>query len=149
MLVFEMINNELIMNRIAVIREDVNRLKLIQEMSLEGFKKDPDNYAIAEHHLRRTCEAVLDMGRHIIAKSSFRKATDYTEIIDILSENKVIPSEFAEEFRKMAGFRNRLVHVYWEVTPEELYQVIKDNLDNFVKFYEYILKYTKKVAGEK
>lgn len=144
MQVFEMINKELIMDRISIIRDDVNRLKLIRDMSLSEFKKNKDNYAIAEHHLRRICEAALDIGRHIIAKRGFRKATDYTEIIDILSENTVIPTEFAGEFRKMVGFRNRLVHVYWEIAPEELYQVIKNNLDSFVEFYGYILEYIKK-----
>jgi len=27
----------------------------------------------------------------------------------------------------MAGYRNRLVHLYWEVTPEEIYEKTSGN----------------------
>jgi len=135
------LNKAMLMDRIGAIREDVARLKLIRTLSLSEFKINPDNYAVAEHHLRRASESVLDIGRHIIAKSDFGKAMDYTEIIDILGQNNVIPLKFAKEFRKIGGFRNRLVHVYWNVSPEELYNVIKNDLNKLTDFCRYILKY--------
>ncbi len=47
------IDKKLIMDRISGIREDIKRLESIKRMSLEEFKKSPDNYAIAEYHLRQ------------------------------------------------------------------------------------------------
>lgn len=41
----------------------------------------------------------------------------------------------------MVSLRNRLVHVYLEVSPEKLYQFITTELDDFEKFIKIILKY--------
>lgn len=138
------IDKKLIMDRISGIREDIKRLEAIKRMSLEEFKRNPDNYAIAEHHLRRASESVLDIGRHIIAKDGFAPARDYTETIDILGQNNVIPKEFAREFRKIGGFRNRIVHMYWKISFEELYQTIRNDLKKLNDFCGYILKYIEK-----
>jgi len=35
------------------------------------------------------------------------------------------------DFRKMAGYRNRMVHLYDEVTTEELYRICAEHLDDF------------------
>ncbi|MBU4246113.1 MAG: DUF86 domain-containing protein [Nanoarchaeota archaeon] len=113
-------------------------------MPLSEFKKNPDNYAIAEHHLRRASEAVLDIGRHIISKGGFSHPEDYTQIIDILGQNEIIPEPFAKEFRKIGGFRNRMVHAYWKVSFEELRQTLKNDLDKLTDFCKYVLKYLEK-----
>jgi len=39
----------------------------------------------------------------------------------------------------MAGYRNRLVHGYAEVTAEEMYQIIKTKLEDFERFAEFII----------
>jgi len=43
----------------------------------------------------------------------------------------------------MAGYRNRIVHLYWKIEPKELLSVIKENLEDFEKFIEYIDKFIK------
>jgi len=52
------------MERIALMRTSVYRLKEFRKMEEEEFLVNPDNYAIAEHHLRRALECLLDIGRH-------------------------------------------------------------------------------------
>lgn len=139
------IDKKLVIDRIATIKEDIKRLEAFKSITLEEFKRKPDNYAIADYHLRRASEAVLDIGRHIISKGKFSQPRDYTEIIDVLAENKIIPPDFAKEFRKIGGFRNRLVHMYWKVSFEELYQTIKNDLDKLAEFCKYVLNYVEKV----
>jgi uncharacterized protein YutE (UPF0331/DUF86 family) len=34
----------------------------------------------------------------------------------------------------MTRFRNRLVHIYWEVDDNELYQILQTRLDDFRQF---------------
>lgn len=41
---------------------------------------------------------------------------------------------------EMAGYRNRLTHFYFEVTPKEMYKIIQNNLGDFDKFLKYIKK---------
>jgi len=43
----------------------------------------------------------------------------------------------------MASYRNRLVHLYWKITPEELLSVIKEMFNNLEKFINYIEEFIK------
>jgi len=45
---------------------------------------------------------------------------------------------------EMAGYRNRLTHFYFEVTPKEMYKIIQNNLGDFDKFLKYIKKILEK-----
>ncbi len=47
-----------------------------------------DNFAIAEHHLRRALEAVLDIGRHIVAKKGLGRPEDYRGIFELLGHGR-------------------------------------------------------------
>lgn len=139
------IDKEKVKTLIAEIQESLARLSGFRDISLEDFKNDKDNYAIAEHHLRRALEGVLSLGTHILSRiPGGAKAKDYTEVLLSLGKFKVLPTDFAQKIRQMAGYRNRLVHLYWEVTEEEMLDKIKTRLDDFEKFCEFILKYLKK-----
>ncbi|MBS1250816.1 MAG: hypothetical protein MAG431_02412 [Chloroflexi bacterium] len=38
----------------------------------------------------------------------------------------------------MAGLRNRLVHLYWEVDESILYTILQNDLDDFDQFKAYV-----------
>jgi uncharacterized protein YutE (UPF0331/DUF86 family) len=43
----------------------------------------------------------------------------------------------------MAGYRNRMVHFYREVTPEELYQIVANNLKDIESFNSEIAAFVR------
>ena len=47
-------------------------------------------------------------------------------------------------FRKMAGYRNRMVHLYDEVTTEELYRICAEHLDDFDNIIDPIMTWLRK-----
>jgi uncharacterized protein YutE (UPF0331/DUF86 family) len=71
---------------------------------------DRHKVAAAESYLRRSLEALFDIGRHILAKRFAYPATEYREIAKGLLEKKVLEAKEAELMREMAGYRNRMVH---------------------------------------
>lgn len=44
----------------------------------------------------------------------------------------------------MAGYRNRLVHLYNQVSEEELYEIIRNNLKDLKYFVEQVMEYLTK-----
>ena len=110
-------------------------------MTEDDFVSDADNFAIAEHHLRRSLETVLDIGRHIIAKQALGRPADYTEIFDILGREGVLPREYVKKNRGLPGYRNRLVHLYHDVTVKELHTIISTRLSDLEEFCRHIVKY--------
>lgn len=58
-----------------------------------------------------------------------------------MGKQKIVPMEFAEKrLAEMAGYRNRLTHFYFEVTPEEMYDIIQNPLSDFDTFLGHIKK---------
>ena len=96
--------------------------------------------AAAESYLRRSLEALFDVGRHILVKRFAFPATEYKEIARGLLDKKILDEDEAELMRKMAGYRNRMVHFYHEITPEELYEICLNHLDEIKLLLDRMLE---------
>lgn len=66
-----------------------------------------------------------------------------------MGEADIIPNEFVPQLREMAGFRNMLVHVYWEVDLEKVHEILNNNLEDFEKFASYVAKFLLKNEEER
>jgi uncharacterized protein YutE (UPF0331/DUF86 family) len=115
-------------DRLQWVTEMVDGIKHLPYGDTESFLADPRNVAAAESYLRRALEALLDLGRHIAAKGYGVAATEYRAVPDALERAGVLTAEEASSLRLMAGYRNRMVHFYAEVTPRELADICADHL---------------------
>ena len=48
----------------------------------------------------------------------------------------------------MTRFRNRLVHIYWDIDTDVVYQILQENIDDFRRIHEVIVDYFNKKAEE-
>lgn len=122
-----------IARRVVVDRLDLvdNLLREIRALPLEDrqhFFADRRNIWAGESCLRRSLEALLDLGRHILAKGYGLGISEYKEIGMKLQEQGIFLAKEAEIIRVLAGYRNRMVHFYHEVSPEELYEICAHQL---------------------
>lgn len=136
-----------IKNLTAEIQANIRELKKFSSLSFEDFHKDKRNYGLSEHHLRRALEGILTIGTHILSRLPV-KTKDYQEIIISLGDYGVIPKDFSEKNKKLASYRNRMVHMYWEVSEKEIHQIIKEHLTDLEKFCQYYLDYVRNESGK-
>jgi len=120
-------------SKLAIVREAISELEKIGiEFSQEEFERNKEKFAVAEHFLRRALEAVFDIGGHIISRFPYspgKRPKTFKEIALELGEKRVVDSKFAKDkLVEMAGYRNRMVHFYDEITPKELYLIITKDL---------------------
>jgi uncharacterized protein YutE (UPF0331/DUF86 family) len=144
------VNISKIRNIFAQIEEGIKELETLSKLTLTDFLSDKRNYIVAEHYLRRSLEGILTIGSHFLSRIN-AKTKDYQQIILSLGEHGLIPKDFAERNKNLAVYRNRLVHVYWEITPEEIYTVINQHLNDLIEFcnyYQAILANLKKYGLE-
>lgn len=87
--------------------------------SLEAFTADAQTTAVAESYLRRSLEALLDLGRHMLAKGFGEPAAKYKAIAAGLERHGVLDVPTARLLRTLAGYRNRMVHFYHELSAED------------------------------
>ena len=90
------INKDTILTKLGEIQEDMVKLKTMGNLTLEEFKTG-ENFAIAEHYLRRGLEALFETGAHILSRLPGKRPSGYKDIARLLGELKIVPSDFAEE----------------------------------------------------
>ncbi len=124
------VSRQSIGERIAMIDELLRRIRGLPLLNEKAFFGDYRNVYTAESALRRALEALADAGRHILAKGFADATQEYKAIARRLGEYGVLDSAIAKQFEQMMGYRNRLVHFYDEVTPEEIYLICRNDLDD-------------------
>ncbi len=141
-MVISNLNIKLIEDRIGFINKAIARLRKLSRLEELVFLEG-DTPAIAESYLRRSLEAIFDVGRHIMAKTAGKAAVEYKEIAKALGENGVVSKRLSEKLILMAGYRNRLIHFYHEVSDTELYVILRDHLNDMEEFVKEIKDFIK------
>ena len=99
--------------------------------------------ASAKYNLIVAIEGAVDLCNHIIAKNGFRTPEDYADTFKAMEERGAFDQKFTKGLMQMARFRNRLVHIYWNVDNSEMYRIIQTKLPDirrFLKEYGAFLK---------
>lgn len=78
-------------------------------------------------------------------KDNFGSDRHHRKFLEKIEGFKIVPMDFAEEkLYEMAGYRNRLTHFYFEISPKEMYEIVQNRLDDFRIFLKYVKKLIKK-----
>ena len=142
------INGSIVADKTAVVRRMLEAIATLPLGSQTEFLANPHDAAAGESYLRRGLEALLDLGRHLLAKGFGVAVTEYKEIAAGLRDRKVLTPDLASLLIEMAGYRNRLVHFYDEVTPLELYRILAERRHDLEKVLDALLAWISSASRE-
>ena len=125
---------------ISEIKESITDVRKFTEVSQKEFWADKRNILAVEHLLLRAIEATANICSHIAARKLQKGVESPAECFELLEKEKLINKNLSTSLRRMARFRNILVHRYWEVDERKVYQYAKENLVDFEKFIEIVSK---------
>ncbi len=134
---------KVITDRIAWVRHMLAQIRALPLDTWDTFRADPRNVASAESYLRRALEALLDLGRHLLAKGFGQVVVEYKEIGLALERVGVLDRKQGELLRILAGYRNRLVHFYHEISDFELYTICTSQLGDVEAVVEALVAWLK------
>jgi len=116
----------------------------------EKYENDPILQGSSERFLQLAIESCLNIGNRLISIHQFDNPIDtpetYADIFLQMKNLGVIDEAFCERLIKMAKFRNRLVHLYWEIERQMVYRIIQENLDDFKLFQEKVVAFLKQTG---
>lgn len=138
------VNLNIVSQRAVWIKEMIEALQDLPIENRQKFLSNKHTIAAAESYLRRALEALFDIGRHILARSFGAPVTEYKEIAQGLLERKILQKKGADTLRQMAGYRNRMVHFYHEISPEELQEICAHHLDDINTLLNKLLDWVRK-----
>ncbi|NVM21529.1 MAG: DUF86 domain-containing protein [Desulfobacterales bacterium] len=124
-----------------------------REASSDIFLKDELLQGSSERFLQLAIESCLNVGNRLISLHQFEEPVStpetYADIFREMESIGIIDSALCNRLVKMAKFRNRLVHLYWDIDGELVYQFIQENLEDFTIFREKVIEYlsTHKAPG--
>ena len=122
-----------------------NELTGISRKSRDEFLNDHLLIAATERLFQLAIESCINVANKILSIEQFDKPVKppetYADIFRELGALEIISKSFTEKLITMTKFRNRLVHMYWEVDKEELYKYLTGNLEDFQTFIDSIVNY--------
>jgi uncharacterized protein YutE (UPF0331/DUF86 family) len=121
-------------SHVDYVRSNVRKLEQLRESGRTRFLDDDMAQAAAARWLQTTIEAVIDMANHIVAREGLGVPRAYSETMEILLREGVLPDDRRDAFLAMVRFRNRVVHLYDEVHPDEVWHILEDDLGDFDAF---------------
>lgn len=131
-------DQETLVRLVSELRRSVERLRDLSKLKQEDFIGDPDKIGSSKYHFIVAIESCIDMCNHVIARNGYRVPEDYADTFKVMAEVGAFDTNFSDDLKNMAKFRNRLVHLYWQVDDQQVYDIIRNRLDDFKKFLDSI-----------
>lgn len=115
-----------------------------KKMSVDEFKNDIIVRGAGERYLQLAIESCLNIGNRILSLRQFDHPVNtpetYADIFVELQRLGYVDIDFSKRLINMAKFRNRLVHLYWELETEKVYRIIQENVEDFKLFQDVIVQ---------
>ncbi len=117
--------------------EILNSLSMLEDLKslpLKDFSRDKHKISSAKYNFIVAIEGMIDLCNHVISRNNFSTPADYSDGFKILSAKGAFDGELLANLIMAVRFRNRLVHIYWEVDVNELYNILNSGPDDIRKF---------------
>jgi uncharacterized protein YutE (UPF0331/DUF86 family) len=121
----------------------LEKLKDLSRLSKNELLEHYGNIDTAKYNFIVAIEAGIDICNRIIAKENFGYPQEYAEVIKLMGERKVLDEDLVARWIEMVKFRNLLVHLYWKIENERVYDYLRNNLGGFEAFKSAIRSHLK------
>jgi uncharacterized protein YutE (UPF0331/DUF86 family) len=130
---------DVVRGRAGEIEQALERLTRIRSGGRDAFLADADTKDIACYRLLLAIEAALALCYHVSARQLKQVPDDYADCFAGLSRAGIIAADLSIRLQQMARFRNLLVHVYWDVDYDRVFDVLETDLEDLRAFSQAII----------
>jgi uncharacterized protein YutE (UPF0331/DUF86 family) len=131
------------MRKLADLETYINQMQEYSTITVKEYSKDWKIQRIVERTLQMMIELCVDITNHVIADKKYRVPTSYGDTFQVLEEEGLISDEQCNIMKKMAQFRNIIVHHYDKVDETIVVNILRQNLKDFFEYRDSIIKIIK------
>jgi len=131
--------DDVLLNKAASIERCIARAREEYNADPAGFATNFTRQDAAILNIQRACEAVLDMGNHVIRRDKLGLTQSSRDVFNLLEQAGRIDATTAESMRRMVGFRNVAVHEYQALVLPITVDIITRHLDEFLTYSKALL----------
>jgi uncharacterized protein YutE (UPF0331/DUF86 family)/predicted nucleotidyltransferase len=123
----------------------VEDLRQFARITPDAFAASRERQYAVLHALQLAIEASVEIATHICSSDGLGTPGTYAEAFGLLESGGVLGTELAEDLRRMARFRNRIVHFYSDVDLDDVYRILQERLGDFDRYVRAVERY---LAGQ-
>jgi uncharacterized protein YutE (UPF0331/DUF86 family) len=124
-----------------MLAEHLSDLRAAQPADFDEYQRNKILRGYVERTLQVCVQICLDVGTHLIAEYGFRHPEDNRDVFTVLKEEDVISLELHLQLRKMAGFRNIIVHDYARIDDALVYDILQKHLADMEEFADAVANF--------
>jgi uncharacterized protein YutE (UPF0331/DUF86 family) len=117
---------------------------MVDRDKVEGLIRHLRQYTT--YYLQVSIETCINIENHIIATEKLRAPKDYKDSFKVLNEAGILSDDLTQVMRELAGLRNLLVHLYWDIDDQMIYDGIRSELGDFEAFIDDIVNFLDRSA---
>jgi len=133
------VDKTLILRKLAELEEYLGQIKEYASITVNRYSKDWKAQRVVERTLQMMIEICADIAGHIISDKGYRVPATYADTFRVLYENGILNKDLFETMKKMAKFRNIIVHHYDKVDTEIVIGILKKDLKDFSAYKDAII----------
>jgi uncharacterized protein YutE (UPF0331/DUF86 family) len=129
-----------IKTRLQKLEQYIAELKKQQTLSFEQFEQDLTVQLAVERAFQAATECCTDIGNHIISVYGLDRPEEQRDVFRILAKTGYLDDEYAQQMSEMVSFRNRIVHIYWDIDLQRLHRYLHEDVPLFERFRTFALQ---------
>jgi len=119
------LNKDKLLKLIGLFDEALTELHSLKQLDKETLLKSRDKYAM-EHLFYRLAMISIDICFHIASRLQRRIPETYKDCFAVLNEADIISAETKKKLAELAGLRNLIAHIYWDIDYDKLYDYLNE-----------------------
>jgi uncharacterized protein YutE (UPF0331/DUF86 family) len=134
------LNVSSIKQRLLRLGQYIAELEKQRSVTPQTFQSDFTRQLAVERAFQAAIECCADIAAHIVSVYQLGSPQESRDVYRFLIEAGYIDAVFGEALMGMVGFRNRLVHLYWDIDVDRLYQYLQQDVALLCRFREFTLQ---------
>ncbi len=134
------LNVSSIRQRSQKLEQYIAELEKQQAVTIENLKSDFTRQLAVERAFQAAIESCTDIATHIVSVYRLGHPQESRDVFRFLIEAGYLDAAFGEAMIALVGFRNRIVHLYWDVDVERLHQYLQEDIGLLRQFHDFTLQ---------
>jgi uncharacterized protein YutE (UPF0331/DUF86 family) len=132
-------NTEDVRGKLDVIAANQRQLLWLRGLTEVEFAGDVRNLDSALHRLQATIQALLDVSAYVVGSLNLATPQHNADLILALRDAGFLEAGAADNYVRMVGFRNRVVHRYNRVDPHLVYDILQNNAEDLERLRQVLV----------
>ena len=136
----ENMNKQDVQINFDTIDDNLEKLKTLSGLSRNEFMADFIYLDATVRILQTSIQALVDISRYVIRSLGLPSADAYRQVPVVLADAGYFDQTSTAIYDEMVKFRNLVVHHYYRVNPEEIYNILTENLSDLQNWRTTLLE---------